>query len=898
MPPKDLNRSSTKISYSELLVTTRLESSWHRCWHDAEDVPPHNAFSDPMMRPLQPGEVGVSFLTDSEEREILFESELRLVDRTIQPGDFCKQTIDDVQSGVVTNVHVKGRIDHAISGESVDGWRTLDELELRINAEIGDYVVYDDWVGQVIELFDESLVEVSTGQLVRLREFSSRLNVGEKGTDILPPPSGGMYCPDSVDTVIDIMHTVYAVAWLAVSQLLDPAEAAKKTRPQRFWYGKDLANLTVIRGRSDLEMRLGDRVRLKDSSGAPSTKHGQEGDETIQIQVYVVAETETTLDVLWQDGTQETIRSTKVIPYLNPDEYDCWPGDHVVWKTEELKRPAIVQSVNALDRTAKILLPDTGAVELASVLELDPHGTADLAVVIPQSASEELGVRRGDFVFIHREGTTNGFEKPTVPKIGEVEAWVREFPTSEGQLVGWRKEMADIGAGIAAQRALEKVQEARIRHPIPRSGSFAWIGEVTSLNLDGTVEVTHPDSTVKIYPLERLTKLYDGIEQLEDDLWGDEAVEPHDAHLNGDEQVWTMDEDGIWQPDLDGNEWEEYEDDVVESEDPMAVEAGGWANELAEESIEASEASAPLPIPTMQVGHHPPLLNRPLNTVEEPVEGGDKLTWKRFDILSSAPPDHAFFSSPPAAPSKAFLGRLTKEYRVLSNSLPDSIIVRAYEDRTDLLRCLIIGPANTPYEDAPFMIDWMLDSNFPHSPPIAHFHSWTNGNGRVNPNLYEEGKVCLSILGTWSGDRDEMWSAAGSSLLQAFVSIQGLVLVKEPWFCEPAYDKLRGTEEGIVNSRLYNEKAYVLSRAFVRRALEIPLGGLDSVIKCLYYQDHRLDKVLRDARALIEKSRITPQIDEFDQELAVPRLTVGGIITLERTLNKLQLLLDSSHASS
>ena len=86
----------------------------------------------------------------------------------------------------------------------------------------------------------------------------------------------------------------------------------------------------------------------------------------------------------------------------------------------------------------------------------------------------------------------------------------------------------------------------------------------------------------------------------------------------------------------------------------------------------------------------------------------------------------------------------------------------------------------------------------------------------MNPNLYEEGKVCLSILGTWAGDQNESWSASRSSLLQAFVSIQGLVLVKEPyvlprpsltvrrlivlrWFCEPAYEKWRGTEEGIVN---------------------------------------------------------------------------------------------------
>ncbi|KAH7094116.1 ubiquitin-conjugating enzyme/RWD-like protein, partial [Auriculariales sp. MPI-PUGE-AT-0066] len=90
------------------------------------------------------------------------------------------------------------------------------------------------------------------------------------------------------------------------------------------------------------------------------------------------------------------------------------------------------------------------------------------------------------------------------------------------------------------------------------------------------------------------------------------------------------------------------------------------------------------------------------------------------------------------------------------------ILVRAYEDRSDLIRSLIIGQENTPYEDAPFMIDWMLDSDFPHTPPKAHFLSWTNGNGRVNPNLYEEGKVCLSILGTWAGEASESWSASTS----------------------------------------------------------------------------------------------------------------------------------------
>jgi len=270
--------------------------------------------------------------------------------------------------------------------------------------------------------------------------------------------------------------------------------------------------------------------------------------------------------------------------------------------------------------------------------------------------------------------------------------------------------------------------------------------------------------------------------------------------------------------------------------------------------------------------------------------------WKRFEVLSSAPADHAFYSNIPVEPSRQFMSRLSKEYKALMTSLPESVIVRTYEDRTDLLRCLIIGPENTPYEDAPFVIDWMLDSNFPQSPPIAHFHSWTNGNGRVNPNLYEEGKVCLSILGTWAGDRSESWSSARSSLLQAFVSIQGLVLVKEPWFCEPAYEKLRGTAAGKVSSRLYNEKAFVLSRGFVRRALEMPLGGLEVIISDIYYTKGRLHQVITKANALVTKSQNAEanDADDSDGEIAVPRLTAGGVLALSRTMTKLEQILSAS----
>jgi hypothetical protein len=68
----------------------------------------------------------------------------------------------------------------------------------------------------------------------------------------------------------------------------------------------------------------------------------------------------------------------------------------------------------------------------------------------------------------------------------------------------------------------------------------------------------------------------------------------------------------------------------------------------------------------------------------------------------------------------------------------EGILVRTYESRLDLMRVLILGPKNTPYENAPFLFDFSLAGGFPSEPPEAFFHSWTPGGsgGRVNPNLY------------------------------------------------------------------------------------------------------------------------------------------------------------------
>lgn len=50
--------------------------------------------------------------------------------------------------------------------------------------------------------------------------------------------------------------------------------------------------------------------------------------------------------------------------------------------------------------------------------------------------------------------------------------------------------------------------------------------------------------------------------------------------------------------------------------------------------------------------------------------------------------------------------------------LTDGIYVRAYEDRMDLLRAVIVGAYGTPYQDGLFFFDFHLPPEYPDVPPV------------------------------------------------------------------------------------------------------------------------------------------------------------------------------------
>jgi ubiquitin-conjugating enzyme E2 Z len=83
---------------------------------------------------------------------------------------------------------------------------------------------------------------------------------------------------------------------------------------------------------------------------------------------------------------------------------------------------------------------------------------------------------------------------------------------------------------------------------------------------------------------------------------------------------------------------------------------------------------------------------------------------------------------------------------------------------------MIRGPAGTPYADALLFFSVEFPADYPFSPPKVLILT-SDGITRFHPNLYVQGKVCLSILGTYSGPQ---WSGA-LSFNSVLLSILGLL---------------------------------------------------------------------------------------------------------------------------
>ncbi|TQV95707.1 hypothetical protein V2A60_000890 [Cordyceps javanica] len=137
--------------------------------------------------------------------------------------------------------------------------------------------------------------------------------------------------------------------------------------------------------------------------------------------------------------------------------------------------------------------------------------------------------------------------------------------------------------------------------------------------------------------------------------------------------------------------------------------------------------------------------------------------------------------------------RITKELADIQRSSDLAIAVACRDVDVRNVKALIIGPHETPYEFGFFEFAIKFHKSYPSTAPNVQCVTTNGGRCRFNPNIYSTGKVCLSILGTWRGERGEEWSSA-QGLESILLSIQSLMSVN-PYENEPGFENANSPED-------------------------------------------------------------------------------------------------------
>jgi ubiquitin-protein ligase len=135
----------------------------------------------------------------------------------------------------------------------------------------------------------------------------------------------------------------------------------------------------------------------------------------------------------------------------------------------------------------------------------------------------------------------------------------------------------------------------------------------------------------------------------------------------------------------------------------------------------------------------------------------------------------------PKVVSRETIHRLLSDVKyIYKNPLTDNGIYYTHDD-SDIMKgyAMIVGPEDTPYFGGYYFFEFNFPTDYPFSPPKVTYMT-NNGLTRFNPNLYKCGKVCVSILNTWSGDKWSACQTINSILLTLCSLLNDSPLLNEP----------------------------------------------------------------------------------------------------------------------
>jgi len=236
---------------------------------------------------------------------------------------------------------------------------------------------------------------------------------------------------------------------------------------------------------------------------------------------------------------------------------------------------------------------------------------------------------------------------------------------------------------------------------------------------------------------------------------------------------------------------------------------------------------------------------------------------------------HLYYSNKDKQVSKKSLMRIVPEMAGLKRNLPinwdSSCILRTCKKHSNLITFVITGPKDTPYHNGVFEFHAYFPDGYPNVVPKVLIKTTDGGKVRFNPNLYANGKVCLSLLGTWSGGQGEGWNAGISTFLQVIISIQSLIFVEQPYFNEPGYESSMDTPRGKENSFKYNdERRYQTLRvAIVNQLKNSPEPYKEFIKKHFEMKKDEINQVVNQwiKESKTYKEQMTQLLTEFNDLL-------------------------------
>lgn len=240
-------------------------------------------------------------------------------------------------------------------------------------------------------------------------------------------------------------------------------------------------------------------------------------------------------------------------------------------------------------------------------------------------------------------------------------------------------------------------------------------------------------------------------------------------------------------------------------------------------------------------------------------------------------------------PSATCLARIKRDISGVFKDPPPGMFISPDPDNITRIHALVVGPFDTPYEGGFFYFVIRCPPDYPIRAPRCRLMTTGNSTVRFNPNLYRNGKVCLSILGTWTGPS---WSPAQciSSLL---ISIQSL-MSENPYHNEPGFENERSPGD----SKAYNDIIrHETLRVAVCEMLENPNSCPKQLYEVItkqffqfydYYIEVCTDNSTKDGK---------PMTDPFGEQRG--NFQYSSLLTrLEKLKHKLEMDIDSTKSPS